>query len=188
MKSYQSARIYKIYDIEHPEHFYIGSTSHEYLSKRLAQHRSDSKKPRCQCMKLYQYLSNNKAGWDIMNIELVEDIQRVIRRDELHKIEGAYIKNLQPDLNKFIPGRGMKEYQLQYNNDHKEDIQNKRKQYYEAHKEQVKQYNEDHKEAIKERVNQVCVCDACNCKYIKYNKAHHFKTAKHLKASKDKQI
>lgn len=139
MKIYTNGRIYKIYDTEKPEQFYIGST-HQQLSSRLAHHRGSSKEPRKAGCKLYQYV-NNIAGWDRMKIELIEFINKEVRKDELEKIEGKYQREMKPTLNKSIAGRTKQMYRL----DHKEDT----KKYYQDHKEQLKKYRLDNRDKFR---------------------------------------
>ena len=181
LKTYPCGNIYKIFDINNPEQFYIGSTF-QTLANRLCGHKVMClKQPN---MKLYAYVNQLPNKWTDVKIELIELIKTNITKPELLKKEGEYQRLLKPPLNKYTAGAftevGRKQYDKQYNVDHKEDIQQYKKQYYEDHKQeikermqkQMKQYNEQHKEHIN-----------CNCggTYVEYNKSIHFKTKKHKK-------
>ena len=84
MKQYESGRIYKIYDVDDVNMFYIGSTA-QPLSKRMAQHRKDAKKHPDRYFYKY-FLSHN------MKIELIElddecfDKEKTLKK-EAEKIE-----------------------------------------------------------------------------------------------------
>ena len=146
MPNYANGKIYKIYDINEPEQFYIGSTCVS-LCRRLSSHRYDSKnKP----MKLYQYVNGLENGWKNMKIELIiechcENVEQLLRA------EGAKIIELKAPLNRNVAGRSNKEYQQDKN----EQITEYQKQYYHKNKdhilEQAKNYQQINSEKIVER-------------------------------------
>lgn len=116
---YNSCKIYKIYDSEHPEQFYIGST-YNTLKQRFVNHKSDSKTSQSP---LYKYI--RQVGFDRMVMRLVKTFDEPMTEQELHQKEGVYQRLLHPTLNKNIAGRTAKQY-LQEN---KEKIrQHNRKQ------------------------------------------------------------
>ena len=53
-KTYTTCKIYKIFDSEHPDMFYIGST-YTTLKQRLSKHKTDSK---TRTSKFYKYIEN----------------------------------------------------------------------------------------------------------------------------------
>ena len=110
----------KIYSIRsfQTKDVYIGSTTEKYLSTRLSKHKSDyrryidGKRRNITSFMILQY--------DDAYIELIEEVS-VKNKDELHKIEGKYIRKTKHCINRCIAGRKNKEYQ----NDNKEKIQQK---------------------------------------------------------------
>lgn len=190
LKIYPSGRVYRIYDIGHPEQFYIGSTV-KTLSQRMTNHRSDCRMNRK--MPLYEYIRDNDC-MDRMKIELVDFIDRPINKEQLEMIEGRYQRELKPTLNKVIAGAvamagGMVEYKKQFYQDHKDEIREQQTKYYQDHKNEIKQYQQEHKKEIKQyyqdhkdEINKHCTCDVCGGKYTNANKAQHERTVKHRKA------
>lgn len=102
MKQYSTGRIYKIYNTEEPSQFYIGSTTQQ-LCKRMANHRNNAKSQISPGSKLYNYA--NQVGWGALRIELIEAFDKEMTLEELHKIEGNYIRELKPPLNIKVEGR-----------------------------------------------------------------------------------
>ena len=187
METYKSGKIYLIFDEDHPEQFYIGSTYYDDIKERLAVHRSTSKNPVWKGMLLYKYV-NQIGSWDRMKIVLIKDIQREITIQELRTYEGSYIKLLTPPLNKNIAGRSHK----QYLNDNKDIIKEQVKKYQIEHKDIIKeqhkkyqiQYVIDHIEKIKERQNKKFDCVVCNGSFTYSHKLKHLKSLKHINAMK----
>ena len=103
----------------------------------------------------------DEYGLENCFIELIE-AQECNSRDELHKLEGKHIRELNC-VNKIVAGRT-------------------RKQHYEENKEQLslkdKSRYELNKDKVSERQNQMYNCE-CGGKYTHVHKLRHFKSIKH---------
>ena len=123
---------------------YIGSTC-QSLSKRMAQHRRDSRNRQHDTMKLYVLMK--ELGVDSFYIELLEHFP-CNSREELYKKEGECMRNRQSELNSRIQGRTDEEYRKE----EREKILVKKKEHYkknqEYYKQKVKEYSEAHKEYL----------------------------------------
>ena len=205
LNSYQNGKIYKIWSLEIDE-IYIGSTI-QPLHKRMYKHKNDAKK-HIQ-YKLYKEMT--RLGEDAFRIELIENYP-CSHRDELHKREGHWIRELKATLNMRIAGRSTQEYyqdnreskltkQTTYRLQHLEaiaetnklyrlkntiKISEQRKAFREANKDQLqeksKNYREQNKEKIKAHNSEVHVCPICGSSYTHNHKARHERTRKHLHA------
>lgn len=79
----------KIYRLEcNDGYYYYGSTYEPYLSRRLANHRCNSKKDKYKDSKVYTHI--NSIGWDNVKIVLVEAYS-CNSVDELKMKENEYI-------------------------------------------------------------------------------------------------
>ena len=143
MVNYQNGKIYKIEDVG-GNMCYIGSTTKDFLSKRMVQHRT-----------MYRHWKehNTKIKYSVFSIfDLYEiDNCRIVlielypcdTKDQLTSREAFYIKQ-NNCVNRVIPGRTQKQYAL----DNKEYIKELQKDYYDDNKQQYKQYYNDNKEHI----------------------------------------
>jgi len=131
MVNYSNTKIYKIWSTLGP-HIYIGSTTKEYLSQRMDNHRNKYKSDKS--LKTTSKLIFEEYGIENCFIELLE-AKDCKDKHESSQLEGHYIRTLEC-VNKHIPGRTRKEY-LSSN---KEKI-----------KQQQQIYNETNKNKIKER-------------------------------------
>ena len=112
-------RIYFIKN-EINNNLYIGSTTRD-IYKRLEEHKRDiNNYPN---FKLYKSMKRNNP--DNFYIILIEELE-IVSIKELRTREGDYIKLIMPSLNKNIPGRDIKQYQI----DNKEQLRIYRKIYY----------------------------------------------------------
>jgi len=158
MVNYQNGKIYRI---DGGGLTYIGSTTNNYLSTRLAGHKCDYN--RFLDGKKNYYTSFEILKTDNYRIELLEKFP-CDSKDELTAREGYYIRQM-VCVNKHIAGRTKKEW----HQDNKNELNQKYKQYYQDNKEQLKKRHE---------------CE-CGGKYTHKNKSAHLKTKKHLKYLKD---
>ena len=124
---YEQGKIYKICDISY-SFTYFGSTT-EPLSKRMSRHRSDyiryNNKIRRGHTAVYKIF--DEFGVTNCKIELVE-LFPCNSKIELNKREGEYIINNEC-VKKKIAGRTHKEYNKEYYNFHKEQMQESSKKY-----------------------------------------------------------
>jgi hypothetical protein len=204
-KDYSKGKIYKVEPIcEHDDgDIYIGSTTKDYLSQRMVQHRSNYKRwlnaigTSVSVFKIF-----DKYGSENCNIVLLESVDAK-DYNELISREAYYIRTLQC-VNKIIPDRKIKEYyednkeiiiqrRVQYRLANKEKLREyyetnkkhiieRKKQYYNENKDRVKKYYEDNKAKINE-VKKVYeekqyVCD-CGSVCVLHKKARHLRTGKH---------
>ena len=153
--NYSKTKIYKIYS-HLGDKCYIGSTTNDYLSNRMAKHRTGYtfwKKHNKQF--LTSFILFEEYGIDNCIIELIE-AKECFNKEEKNKLEGGYIRTIEC-INKNIMGLTKKESKKKYFNNNKEIILKKQKEYYEENKEQIinkqKKYNEKNKEqtAIKKK-------------------------------------
>ena len=124
MVNYAEGKIYKIYDAENQDQFYIGSTC-DKLCRRITGHRNLSKMPMNKNVRLYQYVNNLEHKWENIKIELIEDV-KCENIEQLRRAEGKYIREFKAPLNKRIEGRTTKEY----NDDNREYINKRQREYY----------------------------------------------------------
>ena len=120
MPNYQEGKIYKIYNTISDD-IYIGSTT-QALSRRMAEHRINHKNKQ---LNTPIYEAFNKYGVKNFFIQLVEKYP-CDDKEELHKKEGEYVRNLNPSLNSEVPGRSLKEWR----EDNKEHVSKVYKEYY----------------------------------------------------------
>lgn len=156
MVNYSNTKIYKIWSTQGP-HIYIGSTTKEYLSQRMDNHRSQYK---CKTAKTTSKLIFEEYGVENCFIELLE-AKDCKDKHESSQLEGHYIRTLDC-VNKYIPGRTPKEYRetnketisknsKQFYVDNKETILQHHKQYKYTHKESIKLYLSSNKDKIKQQ-------------------------------------
>jgi hypothetical protein len=161
MVNYANSKVYKIWSTQ-GDKIYIGSTTKQYLSQRMDKHRMEY---RYWKTKPITYMSSfivfDEYGLENCFIELIES-KECNSRDELHKLEGKYIRELNC-VNKIVAGRT-------------------RKQHYEENKEQLslkaKSRYELNKDKVSERQNKMYNCE-CGGKYTHVHKLRHFKTILH---------
>ena len=195
---YNNSKVYKIEPISDHEEgdIYIGSTSNDYLSERMAEHRKSYRSWKKGVSKKTMVFDLFDK-YDVKNcrIILLENVN-VNSKDELKQKEAFHIKS-NKCVNKMMPGRTTK----QYYQDNKDYIANINKQYYEKNKEKMdkyheeyrnklenkerkketdKLYREENKEAIKERKKKPFLCE-CGCTIQWDEKARHRRSQKHIK-------
>ena len=154
---YKNSKVYKIWS-PNGDKIYVGSTTKILLCQRMSAHREDFKRWKAG---KYHYISSfslfEEYGIENCFIELLE-AKECNSKDELHKMEGNYIRDLEC-VNKRIEGRSKKEYY----DDNKEHIVEYKKKYYIDNKE----------EDTKKRD---CVCGLT---YSNHHKARHERSIKH---------
>ena len=200
VRDYSKGKIYKIESLNgESDDIYIGSTTKEYLSQRLATHRNGyntwlkGKRDKVTSFELF-----DKYGIDNCIIVLLETVN-ASSLDELHAREAYYIKSLKC-VNKMIPLRTIKEWYIdnketvnqknkEWKDSNKELIKEQSKEYYLKNKEIRKEYIELHKEKISEHKKEYyeknkearklkieCICGSTHRKDALTT---HIKTIKH---------
>lgn len=178
MPDYSKTVIYKI-TCNDPEvtDVYVGHTVNFY--RRQYNHSSvcNNKKSKRYNFLVYQTIRDN-GGW--LNWSMVEveqfpcaDVYQAIAR------EGYWYKELNGTLNYCVPSRTKKEY----NQDNREQINEKQRQYIQTNKEQIiekkKQWYQDNREQILKKAKEKINCDCGSC-HTKSGKLNHLKSKKHL--------
>ena len=164
MPDYEYSKIYKITSPSRGL-CYIGSTT-QSLSMRMSGHRRHYKhwlKGKGNYCSSFEVLQHEDA-----KIELIKKFSCKSKK-ELHEEEGKYIKEIEC-VNKYIPGRTIKEYRKEKYEKNKKEILKQRKEYRQKNKKKI---------AEKKKVKYNCFCGG---KYIHNNKRVHFKSRKHLEA------
>ena len=174
MVNYNNTKIYKI-ESDNGDKIYIGSTTKERLSQRMANHRINYKQcEKNEHNKCRSFILFDEYGIDNCRIVLIESYP-CKTKDEALSREAYYIKSL-ACVNKNIPGRTREQYKI--------DNPDYDKNYYICNKEKVlescKIYRDENKEKICEKNKKLysCICGSISrCRA----KARHEKSVKHLK-------
>ena len=152
---YSKAVIYKIYNIDEPDKFYVGSTANS-IWRRLYTHKTSSKK-----CKSFFYTEVNRLGWDKFKIEVIENFpcnnkQELFAEEERIRSEtDAYYNSYRSMVPEEQRKQNYKIYKKNYYEENRDYINRHNKNYTKTHKEQLKEYRknyrEEHKEHIKEQ-------------------------------------
>jgi hypothetical protein len=169
---------------------YVGSTTDFTRRKRGHKDRCNNENGVSYNLKVYQTIRDNGGwvNWDMVEIEKYEATDR----NDLHKRERHFIEELGATLNCHIPSRTGEEWRQ----DNKEQLLEKRKQYYKDNKEKHKLYCQENKKEIRKynkekRQKNIqekrYYCSLCDKAYRdKHTLTTHFKTIKHNKKMNDK--
>jgi len=163
MVNYSNSKVYKIWSLN-GDKIYIGSTTKEYLSQRMDNHRSHYKSKK----KITSSILFDEYGLENCKIELLE-AKECNSKDELLQLEGKYIRELEC-VNKYIAGRTLKEY--------REDNKDKHLKWREDNKDKLKEYDKLKYQIFKEELLKKITCE-CGGSYCKASQKNHFKTNKH---------
>ena len=166
MTNYNNGKIYKIEALNGEDgDIYIGSTTKQYLSQRIAAHKYRYKtwKKLEETNKYMCFDIFDKYGVDNCIITLLETVNSN-SKDELLSRESFHIRNLEC-VNKVIPNRTRIEYRIEYKDKRKELNQC----YYQENKEIISENN---------KLKGLCECGSI---YRYREKARHKKTEKHIK-------
>jgi len=167
MVNYSNSKVYKIWS-PNGDKIYIGSTTKEYLSQRMDNHRSHYKSKK----KITSSILFDEYGLENCKIELLE-AKECNSKDELLQLEGKYIRELEC-VNKCIAGRTKKEWR----DCNKELIKNGQKEWREDNKEKIKEDDKIKYQKNKEDLLKKITCE-CGGSYCKATKIKHSKTNKH---------
>jgi hypothetical protein len=177
--NYANGKIYKIECLTgEPDDIYIGSTTKEFLSQRLASHSYEYKrfKNGTRLSKTSSYELFDKYGIENCMILLIESFP-CNNKDELRAREGFYIKSIKC-VNKLIPGTTAQQSVKNYHTNNKESIIAYKKQYHENNKEILNKIKKEHRNTNIEKYMKKTDC-LCGGKYTHENKMCHFKTILH---------
>jgi hypothetical protein len=168
-KTQYEIKVYKIWYDDTPEEFYIGSTKHNALSKRMSVHRDKGKKG--MKSKLYQFIRSK--GGDFEYIQVASCM--VSCKDEQRAFEQHWIDKLNPTLNsnrayttieinkqykkEYNQRPERKQYQKEYLKEYSQrpEIKQKQKEY--CQRPEIKQKQKEYRDSKK----RTCVC---GCEYI----------------------
>ena len=173
---YKNGTIYKILNTV-DDACYVGSTC-QALSNRMAYHR----KARARKVKNTKgiYSKMLEIGVDKFYIELIENYP-CDNIEQLRKREGEYIRQL-GTLNINIAGRTPKEGMTAYRETNKDELKQKKKQYYDEHREQIliqkKTYSKINSGTINEKHREKILC-CCGCWTTYGHKLRHERSLKH---------
>jgi hypothetical protein len=163
---------------------YVGHTTSEV--DRRATHKSCCTNEKGKGYNLFVYRFIREHGsWD--NWQLIVHEKRAVEDVIAARLrERHWCEHYKATLNKQVPSRTPKEYDAQYNADHREE----RAQYYADHRDEINKYQAayaaNHREeqaayraANRDLINEKHKC-ACGGKYNTSGKSRHFKTARHV--------
>jgi len=159
MPDYSKSKIYKLVS-NHTNDIYIGSTCQSLHQRKSGHFRAYKKYLSGKSHYMTSFKLFEKGDVDIV---LIEEYS-FNNKDELHRKEREYIEKLEC-VNKYIPGRTLKEYYQdnkdkikqqtkQYRIDNKEKINQNNKQYRIDNKEKAKEYQKEYRENNKDKIKQ----------------------------------
>ena len=184
MVNYTNSKVYKIWSTQ-GDKIYIGSTTKQYLSQRMDKHRTDYKRWKDgKCNLITSFRIFDEYGVENCSIELLE-AKECKTKDELHQIEGKYIRDLECVNKVLYPYRTkeqLMEYQQTYRNNNKRIASTYMKEYRQDNKQKIlelnKSYYESHKQKILEQQKQILTCE-CGKTITHGYKSQHIKSIKH---------
>jgi hypothetical protein len=169
MVNYNNGKVYKIEPIcEHEEgEIYIGSTTKDYLSKRMVAHRKDYTKYK-KGMPVFttSFVLFDKYGIENCRIILLETVN-CNSKDELFARESHYIRTLKC-VNIIIPDRTKKEW-------NKMDYQNNKEKFCKK----AKDYAIQNKEKLALKYRETFICE-CGKETTICNKNRHNRSKRHI--------
>ena len=149
MVNYNNGKIYRIVpNCEHePNEQYIGSTTKEFLSQRMAGHRKGYREWKSGRMKsqVTSFILFDKYGPDNCSICLIEAVNAKTK-EELQQRERFNIESFLC-INKVIPLRTKKEWNVA----NQENIRNQTQKYYETNYSKITEYQKQYCEANKDK-------------------------------------
>lgn len=184
---YKNGKIYKIQTLQ-TDKFYIGSTAMPRLCQRLAKHMSNfrawnknNENMYCTSYEILQYKDHN--------IVLLEDYS-CLNKDQLHAREEFWrLQYKDKCVNKLACFRSEEkiiEYQKEYYQKNKTELDQKKREYYVKNKvkmcDNASKYRNENKNIIYLRKKTQKKCDICGATPQITNWARHLQSKKHLSA------
>jgi hypothetical protein len=151
MVNYQKGKVYAIRSHK-GDKVYVGSTTNEYLSTRMALHRNQFKKwslgqesSSCSSRELF-----NDYGVENCYIELLETVP-CNSREELNTRENHFIRTLNCVNKKraFTSPEQKAEYHAEYSSEYYKKHKEELRLYRQNHKEEMRLYRQNHKEEMR---------------------------------------
>ena len=188
MVNYGNGKVYKI-ESHLGDKIYYGSTTKKYLSQRMDKHRNEYKRwLEGKTNLIMSYKMFEQYGIENCKIILIENCS-CESKDELTAREAYYIRNFDC-VNKVVPGRTDKEYQVankdrrkEYLHQNKEKIQAQTRNYRETNKYNIKEQKrrayEKNKDIISEQRKEKYNCE-CGSVCCRGAKSRHEKSKIHL--------
>jgi len=173
-----------IYKIWKDDDFYVGSTTDFTNRKRQHKQSCSNEKDKAYNYKIYQTI-REKGGWTAWQMTPLEEYKECQTQVQARIREEEWRVKIQANLNsrKCFGAETRQEYVIQYQQENKEQIAEKNKEYYNVNKEKMnknsKEYAQINKEQIieKRKGKYECVCGSTLCKG---EKTRHEKTKKHI--------
>ena len=158
-QDYHNSIIYHIRHMESKEVVYVGSTTK--FSQRKATHKwlCNHEEGKDFTIPIYYHIRNN-GGFDcfevipIKSLKLENKTQLLIAEQEEIDKHGTLVNGYKAHTTIEEHKEYMKQHNKQWRKENKENINEKKKLYYQEKKEQFKQYYQDHKQEIAEKKKQ----------------------------------
>jgi len=153
MPDYSKTVIYKLccknLDVKE---IYVGSTCN--FTKRKGEHKKDSffEYRKNYNSKVYKFIRDNGRfeNWDMI---LIEEYPCENKMQKTQR-ERYWCEELKSELNSNVPGRSIKESREAYRSQHRNQLCQRSKEYYESNKEKVKEYQKEYNMKNSEKVKQ----------------------------------
>jgi predicted GIY-YIG superfamily endonuclease len=136
---------------------YVGSTKN--FKVRKSNHKSESMNEKTNHKKVYKMITKH-GGWDNWSMLKIEDFECETRLDA-RKRERYWLEHYNATMNTLTPSRERSEWTADYS----------------------RQYRQDNRDVINAQKKIKHDCEVCDGRYSNDNKARHFKSQKHLRAT-----
>ena len=175
MTNYQNGTIYKIVckDTSITD-CYVGSTTNHNARKSLHKSTCNNEKDNNYNFPVYRFIRDN-GGWKNWDFVLIEDYP-CNKKKQLNIRERYWFEQFNSTLNSRYPERSKKEYR----EENKQEIAQKKKEYYQENREKNKQKIAQKNKEYREKNKQKYMCIACDKELTFVNKSRHEKTKKHI--------
>ena len=145
---YKNAVVYKIVCLDpNIKDLYVGSTTNLTVRKYRHKHSCNNKRNIHHNLYVYRFIRNH-GGFDNWQVIPIKQYNNITTKRALLKKERKYIERLNSTLNVQIPLRTP----IEYNKDHKEEIQEYKQKWYEENKILISQQRKQDRQS---RINDV---------------------------------